>query len=88
VEALNSQGETVIEVLNLDDSELIDLRRRKIHIIACLAANDRSLFDQEMGFPNDLPDLNASPPPRNTRPDGIQSSRFAQRAAGTLPRVY
>jgi len=88
VQALNSQGEIVIEVLNLDDSQLIDLRRRKIRILACLAANDRALFNREMGFPNDIPDLNNDPPPRNTRPDGIQSSWFAKRAAGALPQVY
>src|SRR5579863_8341870 len=82
VKALNSQGQTIIDVLNLDDSDLITLRRRKIGIIACLAANDRALFKQEMGFPNDLPDLNNDPPPRNTRLTGIQSSWFAQRAAG------
>ena len=88
VKPLNSQGETIIEVLNLDDSRLIDFRRMKTGVLASLAVNDRAIYVQEMGFPKDPPDLNDDPPPRNTRPDGIQSSWFAKRAAGTLPEVY
>jgi len=88
VEAINSDGERIIEILQLDDERLIDFRRRKFGILQSLAANDRPLFTEEMGFPKDLPDLSADPPPTNTRPAGMQTSWLSLRKAGKLPQVY
>lgn len=88
VEALNHEGETIVEVLELDDPRLIDLRRRKTGILASLAVSAWPLFVEEMGFPQDLPDLTADSPPRNGLPDGVSASWLSRRNAGTLPEVY
>ncbi len=88
VEALDTDGEIIIDTLELDDPRLIEMRRRKIGILASLAIHDWRLFVEEMGFPADLPDLSVDVPPRNTRPDGVETSWFAQRKAGTLADVY
>jgi len=40
-----------------------------------------------MGFPDDLPRLDQSPPV-NTRPEGVQQSWYAKRQRGELPEVY
>ncbi len=88
VEAINSDGERIVEILQLDDDRLIDFRRRRIGILNSLAATDRPRFVQEMSFPKDLPDLAADPPPTNTRPSGVKSSWLSLRNAGKLPEVY
>jgi hypothetical protein len=88
VEALSTDGERIIEILQLDDSRLVDFRRRKIGGLNSLAENNWPLFVEEMGFPKDLPDLAADPPPKNTRPTGLRSSWLALRNAGALPEVY
>lgn len=88
VEALDINGETLIEVLELDAPSLVEMRRRKIGILASLAHNDWSLFVEEMQFPADMPNLMNHPPPQNTRPEGVRASWFAMREAGALPEVY
>ena len=40
-----------------------------------------------MGFPDDLPRLNRSPPV-NARPEGVQQSWYAKQQRGELPEVY
>lgn len=88
VEALNADGESIIEILELDDPRLVDYRRRKTGILASLAASDWRLFVEEMGFPQDLPDLTTDLPPRNSRPEGIRQSWFSRREAGEPLEVY
>ena len=91
MEALDGRGgagETIIEVLELDDPRLTDWRRRKIASITSHAAEDPSLLIGEMCFPRDLPDLTVDPPPHNTKPEGVQQSWFAKRARGVLPETY
>lgn len=88
VEALNEHGEIIVEVLQLDDPRLVDLRRRKNGILASLAENDWPLFVEEMGFPKDLPNLSQDLPPQNSRPEGLKTSWFAKWETGSLPEVY
>jgi len=88
VEALNIDGETIIEKLELDDPRLVEMRRRKIGILSSLATHDWPLFVEEMRFPTNIPDLTQDDPPANTRPDGVALSWHARRQAGTLPEVY
>ncbi len=86
VEALRVEGERIIEILQLDDPRLVDMRRRKIGILNSLAVNNWLLFAGEMSFPKDLPNLTAEPPPNNTRPEGLQLSWHSLR--NELPEVY
>ncbi|EDY16037.1 HNH endonuclease [Chthoniobacter flavus Ellin428] len=72
VEALNADGEMIIETLELDDPRLVEFRRRKIGILRSLAADNWALFVEEMRFPTDIPDLTQENPPENTRPDGYR----------------
>ena len=88
VKALNVDGRRLMEVLELDDPRLEELRRRKIGVIASLAKHDWDLFVEEMAFPADLPNLEAESPPNNTRPEGVQLSWHATKRAGKLPEVY
>jgi hypothetical protein len=88
VEALNADGAMIIEVLELDDPRLVDLRRRQIGILASIVSIDWPGFVEAMRFPSDLPDLSLDPPPDNSRPEGIGSSWFARRHAGTIPEIY
>lgn len=88
VAAKSDVGERLIEVLELDQPELIEYRRSKIGAIRSHAIHDRQLYLQEMGFPTNLPDLTEDPPPRNTRPDGVEQSWFALKCAGTPVLVY
>jgi len=88
VEALNDAGELLIEVLELDDPRLVEMRRRKTGILASLAASDWPLFVEEMGFPHDLPDLTLDPPPHNTRAAGVGQSWHARNSRGEDLGVY
>jgi hypothetical protein len=88
VEALQTEGERIIEVLELDDPELIDYRRRKIGGLLSDAKSDWDRFVQEMKFPDNLPDLTLDLPPTNSRAEGIQESWLAKKQRGELPEVY
>lgn len=88
VEALNSDGEVIVEKLQLDDDRLVEMRRRKIGIISSLAAHNWPLFVEEMRFPIDIPDFTKDPPPSNTRPEGVATSWHERLSAGTLPEIY
>lgn len=90
VEALDEKGELIVEVLELDDPRLVDLRRRKIGILSTLALHNWPQFVEEMRFPTDLPELRAIQPQprRNARPEGVESSWFVKKQARTLPEVY
>lgn len=88
VEALQTEGERIIEVLELDDPELIDFRRRKIGGLLSDAESDWDRFVQEMKLPDNLPDLTLDPPPCNSREEGLQESWFAKKQRDELPEVY
>jgi hypothetical protein len=88
VEALQPEGERIIEILELNDPELIDFRRRKIGGLLSDAESDWDRFVQEMKFPDSLPDLTLDPPPFNSRKEGLQESWFAKKQRNELPEVY
>lgn len=88
VQALNEEGELIIEVLELDDPRLIDWRRRRIGGILSDAECDWPRFVAEMKFPDALPDLTLDLPPDNTRPEGIDESWLARKRRDDLPEVY
>jgi len=50
---------------------------------------DRRLYNQLLGFPDNLPDLaRLRPPGGNSRPAGIRESSLAKRERGELPPTY
>jgi hypothetical protein len=58
-----------------------------IRIVELAEMYDHEHFKRIMGFPDDLPKLNQSPPV-NTRPEGVRRSWYAKRQRGELPEVY
>ena len=88
VEALQEEGERIIEILELDDPPLIDYRRRKIGGLLSDAESDWDRFVEEMKFPDNMPDLTLDPPPLNSREEGISESWFALKLRGELPEFY
>lgn len=84
----SAQGERLIEILELDQPELVEYRRRKIGAIKSHLIYNQELYIQEMGFPNNLPDLTQDSPPQNSRPDGIENSWFSQKSKGKPVLVY
>jgi hypothetical protein len=93
IEGLTPEGRELIRKLELDNSELIEFRRRTLRIIRVLAASSdpeaaEALRDW-MGFPPDIPDLRKlRPPGGNSRPAGITRCHFVLRERGELPETY
>ena len=83
------EARSIIEKLRLNSAAMVHFRRTWLEIIALSARFEPELYQQLMGFPDDLPDLSSlRPPAGNTRPEGITRSHFAQRERGELPDEY
>ncbi len=50
--------------------------------LEALRANERDLYQEYMGFPEDLPDLRTKLAPGNTKPEGALNCYFALRERG------
>lgn len=88
IEALNPDGDLIIEVLELDDERVVSHRRRIIGtILSHVAANPTELI-LWLGYPNDLPDLAANPAPKNSKLAGAHNCYHQQRNRGQLPDLY
>jgi hypothetical protein len=84
----NSEAARLIELLGLDSRESTSFRKRWIEIVA-LAQQNSELYQQLMGYPDDLPDLRRRRPPGgNTRPAGVEQAAFARRERDELPSFY
>lgn len=89
VEGINEDADRIIRVLDLNDVEYCRWRRTWLRIIALAEQYDRPLYNQLLGFPDDLPDLaRLRPPGGNSRPEGIRGSSLAKRERGELPSTY
>ena len=89
VEGINEDADRIIRVLDLNDVEYCRWRRTWLRIIALAEQYDRPLYNQLLGFPDDLPDLaRLHPPGGNRRPEGIRGSSLAKRERGELPPTY
>jgi hypothetical protein len=88
IEALDDAGVELIEKLALDEPPARARRRFVVGTIRSFAESDSRMFVEWMRFPDDLPDLSLSPPPRNDVPSGIPESYFEKRRRGELPRTY
>jgi hypothetical protein len=84
----HAESQRLIKLLDLNRPRLQVYRKIWIDIIR-VAAGDEGLYRRLMGYPNDLPNLaRLRPPGGNARPEGVRTSCFAQRQAGTLPATY
>lgn len=83
-------AQKIIEVLGLDDPEYREFRLMMIGIVRITAAHRLTdpTFEMVMGYPSDLPDLNRLRPPRNRRPEGVETSYYARQRRGQLPATY
>lgn len=85
----------LIKELGLDAPDYNQLRQDWLQIVA-LAKEHRAdrhgpfagLYQRLMGYPNDVPNLSRSKPPRNSRPAGVSKSAFARRQRRELPEIY
>jgi 5-methylcytosine-specific restriction endonuclease McrA len=83
------QAQRLIAQLRLNSPELVHFRRLWLEIVAMAQRGNPNLYQQLMGFPDDLPDLRTlQPPGGNDRPAGIEQSYLVQRERGQLPAVY
>jgi len=88
IDALNSDGEKLKQVLRLDSEKNVRDRYRWMRTLAALRAKEPDLYQEYMGFPVDLPDLRTKQAPENTKPDGAVNCYFALRERGELPVTY
>jgi hypothetical protein len=89
IEGFSVDARTLIDKLDLNGPEIVSWRLLWIRIAELVAEHDAVLFQQIMGFPDDLPDLSRlRPPGGNSRPSGVAESHFARAARGELPLTY
>lgn len=88
VEALNTDGRKLQDVLRLNSSSNVSQRLRWIRIIDALKASDPQLYVELMGFPDDLPDLRRKRISQNSKPEGVDNCYFVQRERNELPATY
>jgi hypothetical protein len=90
IEALNKQGELLIDVLALDQPEAKQRRRFVIGNILSHRENNWPMFVEWMRYPENLPNLGdpQNTPPHNNKPEGIAQSYFEKRRQGQLDVVY
>jgi hypothetical protein len=84
----NAEGKKLIRVAALDEADAVKWREEQIAIVKMYKKHDPERFDKYMGFPEDLPNLAALLPPKNTKPEGVVNSRFQQHHDGSLPVTY
>ncbi len=90
IEALNSDGELLVDVLALDQPEATTRRRFVIGNTLSHAEHNWPLFVEWMRYPTNLPNLseNQNTPPHNEKPGGVLLSYFEKRRLGELADVY
>jgi hypothetical protein len=88
IDALNSDGEKLKQVLRLDSDRNVRDRFRWMRALDLLRTRAPSLYQEYMAFPEDLPDLRLKQVPENSRPDGATNCYFVLRERGELPTMY
>lgn len=88
VQALNDDGKKLKQILGLDSGKNLGYRRRWMQNLEVLRTSDPDLYQEFMGFPDDLPDLRKKRVPNNTKPEGAESCYFVLRERGVLPAMY
>lgn len=89
IQALNEEGELLVEFLRLDDDDHIQFRRLIIGTVQSLRkTGEKETLLLWLGYPKYLPDLSKPKPPGNTKPEGINQSFYERRRRGQLPETY
>ncbi len=92
IEAITDEGRDYVRILALDDPVLTAFRSHLIATLKSLSLSDapeaQHLIAAWLSFPLDLPNLSRLRPPRNTRPEGVDQSHYAQRDRAELPIQY
>ena len=89
IEASTPEATRIIKLLGLNSPKYREYRLLWIAIVALTRNHNPDLARRVLGFPDDLPDLSMlHPPGGNDRPEGVKTSHFAQKKAGTLPETY
>jgi hypothetical protein len=88
VDALNSDGEKLKQVLRLDSEKNVHVRYRWMRALEVLRTSDTDLYKEYMTFPEDLPDLRTKRVPKNSKPEGVVNCYFVLRQLGKLPSTY
>ena len=88
IKALNDDGEKLRQVLKLDSEKNVPDRYRWMRALETLRSANLGLYQEFMGFPDDLPDLRKKHVPDNTKPKGAENCYFALRERGELPGTY
>jgi hypothetical protein len=87
IEGRSPDARRLIAILGLDSDSYRRWRSVWMRNVELAEAYDQDHVRRMMGFPDDLPRLDQSPPV-NTRPEGVQQSWYAKRQWGELPEVY
>lgn len=82
------QAKRLIHQLDLNSPKLKKWRVMWMRIIDLAKERDAKLYNQLVGFPEELPNLGRLRPPSNSLPDGIEVSWYAKRRRGQLPETY
>lgn len=88
IEALNNDGKKLRQVLRLDSATNVRNRSRWMRNLEALKMGNLALYQEYMGFPDDLPDLREKRVPTNSNPKGAANCYFALRESGLLPTTY
>jgi len=94
INPLTTVGCILVDALDLNGPDIVSMR--KDYLVFAQGLNDGSLRPPDVAdtirsrfaFPDDLPDLRTSKPPKNSRPDGVNATYFVRRSAGSLPATY
>jgi hypothetical protein len=87
IEGRSPDARRLIAILGLDSDSFRRWRSIWMQNVKLAEAHNQDHFKSMMGFPEDLPELDQSPPV-NTRPEGVQECWYAKRLRGELPDVY
>ena len=91
---LTPDGQALIYLLKLNENPAIEVRRKYLAILSLREKYPTdlevaSLYLQEFGYPDDMPDLRTKRPPLGNNWSGSEEScYFARREKGSLPATY
>lgn len=88
VEALNTDGRKLSDVLRLNSPSNVGHRSSWMRILQALRHSHPELYQESMAFPDDLPDLRRKRVSSNSKPGGAENCYFVLRERDELPATY
>jgi hypothetical protein len=93
IEGLSTEAQDLIDLLDLDHSPALDVRREALLLLRAKQTQPddaavHQLFLMRFGYPADLPDLRSLRPKGNARPRGVLDCHYERRKGGHLPEAY